>query len=175
VTVGEGSLLDWLSVAALAATALGAAAGALYVPEGRRRFASLAAILAFLAVDDAFGVHERVTGAIAGWLGVSGRGDALFLVPYLPLLAAAFGLLWRAAQAAGRPARTIMRLGLALLVAGVAMRLAAAFVATAGISLAAWAKTLGVAAMHDAELAAWVLLASGLASALAAARRVATA
>jgi hypothetical protein len=58
-----------------------------------------------------------------------------------------------------------MRLGLALLAAGLATRVLAAVVSLTPITLAAWEKTLGVAAMHDAELAAWVLLASGLASA----------
>jgi len=91
-------------------------------------------------------------------------------VPYLPLLAVAFGLLWSAAQEAGRPARTIMHLGLALLAAALAARMLAGFVSATGITLASWERTLGVAAMHDAELAAWVLLASGLGSVVSSAR-----
>jgi hypothetical protein len=163
--VGEGSLLDWLSVAAVVAAAAAAGMCAARLPHHRHRYVLLAAILAFLAVDDAVGVHERVTAALAGSLNISGRGDALFLLPYLPMLAVAFGLLLAAAREAGPPARKLIRLGLALLAAGLALRVAAALVAAAGIALPSWQRTLGIAAMHDAEVAAWVLLASGLASA----------
>jgi hypothetical protein len=161
--VGEGSLLDWLSVAAVVATATAAGLRAASLSHHRGRYVLLTAILTLLAVDDAAGLHERVTAAIAGSLGVSGRGDALFLVPYLPLLALAFALLWAAAREARPPARTIIRLGLALLVAALVVRVISAFVAATGISVTAWQRTVGLAAMHDAEIAAWVLLASGLA------------
>jgi hypothetical protein len=163
----EGGALDWLSVAAVAAVAVAAAFGAARLRDQRRRLALLTGLLAFLAVDDAIGLHERISADVAGWLGVTGRGDVLFLVPYLPLVAVAFGLLLMAARTAGKPARTVMYLGLALLVAAVSARLLAGLVAATGISLPSWEKTLSVAAMHDAELAAWVLLAFGLASAAA--------
>jgi hypothetical protein len=174
----EGGALDWLSVAAIAAVAVAAGFAAARVRDRRRRFALLAALLAFLAIDDALGLHERMTAAVAGWLGVSGRGDALFLLPYLPLLAVAFGLLLSATREAGRQARAVMYFGLALLAAGLVLRVAAALVAATELMPAPWQRTLGVAAMHDAEVAAWVLLASGLASAasaLAAERRAAVA
>jgi hypothetical protein len=164
----EGGALDWLSVAAIAAVAVAAGFGAARLRDRRRRFALLAALLAFLAIDDALGLHERMTTAVAGWLGVSGRGDALFLLPYLPLLAVAFGLLLSAAREAGPRARSVIHLGLALLATGLALRVAAALLAATGITPPPWQRTLGVAAMHDAELAAWVLLAFGLASAAAA-------
>jgi hypothetical protein len=160
----EGGALDWLSVAAIAAVAVAAGLRAASLPHRRPRFALLAVLLAYLAIDDAAGLHERITSVIADWLAVSGRGDALFLLPYLPLLAVACGLLWSAAREAGRPARSLMYLGLALLAAGLAARVLAAVVAATGITLADWEKTLGLAAMHEAELAAWVLLASGLGS-----------
>src|SRR5918999_236108 len=109
--MGEGSVFDWLSVAALGATAVVALAGAFVVPGGRWRFALLGAILGFLAVDDP--------------------------------------------------------LGLALLVCALAARALAALVTATGLALAQWEKTLGLAAMHDAELLAWLLLASGLAACVA--------
>jgi hypothetical protein len=162
--VAEGGILDWLSVAALGLTAVIAAAGAFVVPGRRWRFALLAAILGFLAVDDAFGVHERVTSALAGRLAIADHADTLFLLPYLPLLGAAFWLLWTAAADTGRRR---VRWGLALLVCALAARALAALVTATGLALAQWEKTLGLAAMHDAELLAWLLLASGLAACVA--------
>jgi hypothetical protein len=159
--MSEGSVLDWLSVAALGATAVAAAVGAVRVPGRRWRFLVLAAILGFLAIDDAFGLHERVTSEVAARVALPNRADTLFLLPYLPLLGAAFWLLWTAAQTGGR--RRI-RLGLALLAGALAARGVAALVLVGGASLAPSDRALGVAAMHDAELLAWVLLASGLAA-----------
>jgi hypothetical protein len=162
--MGEGSVLDWLSVAALGATAVVAAAGALFVPGRRWRFALLGAILAFLAVDDALALHERVTSAVAGRLAIADHADTLFLLPYLPLLGLAFWLLWTSAVDVGRRR---VRLGLALLVCALAARALAALVTATGLALAPWERTVGVAAMHDAELLAWLLLASGLAACVA--------
>ena len=157
----EGDLLDWLSVAAVLAAALGAALHAVRVPARRRRFALLAAILAFLAVDDALGLHERVTIEAAGALGVDGDGDVLFLLPYLPLLFAAFALLWSAARESRDAAGRTLSLGLALLVAALGLRLVAALVSLSGIPLAGWQRTVGVAALHNAELLAWMFVAAG--------------
>jgi hypothetical protein len=146
---GEGGALDWLSVAALALAAAAAAR------TGRR---GLAAALAFLAVDDAAGLHERVTAATGTALGVHWGGDVLFLVPYLPLLAFVAVALWGAARHGGAAIRT----GVALLAASTAIRLAGALALLAGATLHGWERRAAGAAIHDAELAAWLLLAAGL-------------
>jgi hypothetical protein len=159
----ERDLLDWLSVAAVLAAALGAGLHATRTPRRRRQFVLLAAMLAFLAVDDAFGVHERVTNAAAVVLGAGAHGDVLFLVPYLPLLAAAFFLLWTAARESPQPASRTITLGLVLLATALGIRAVAALASLSGVTLAGWQRTVGTAALHDTELLAWIVVAVGLA------------
>jgi hypothetical protein len=158
----EGDLLDVLSVAAVAAAALGAALHAVRTERRRGRFLLLAAIMAFLAADDAFGWHERVTRAAAGELGVTSRGDVLFLVPYLPLLALAFVLLRQAGRESRHPANRVISAGLVLLAAALGVRAVAALVMFSGVALESWQRTLGIAALHETELFAWIALAIGL-------------
>jgi hypothetical protein len=159
----ERDLLDWLSVATVLAAALGAGLHATRTPRRRRQFVLLAALLSFLAVDDAVAVHERVTNAAAVFLDVSAHGDVLFLVPYLPLLAAAFFLLRTAARESPQPARRTIRLGLVLLATALGIRALAALVSLSDVTLAGWQRSLGTAALHDTELLAWVVVAVGLA------------
>jgi hypothetical protein len=158
----EGDLLDWLSVAAVAVAALAAARYGLRVPARRGRFMLLAASLAFLAVDDAFGLHERVTATAAADLGVSGRGDVLFLVPYLPLLVGVFAILWMTAREGRDLGGRVIWVGIGLLVGGLCLRVLRALASTSGVEVAGWQRTLGNTAMHDAELLAWVAVAAGL-------------
>ena len=87
----------------------------------------------------------------------------LFLAPYLPLLAAAFFLLWTAARESPRPASRTISLGLMLLAAALCFRAVAAFASLTGTTLDGWQRTLGVAALHETELLAWILVAAGLA------------
>lgn len=158
----EGDFLDWLSVAAVFAAALAAAIHAIHVSRRRRRFALLAAILAFLSIDDALGLHERVTADLAAALGLGRHGDVLFLLPYFPLLLAAFLFVWTAARESHGAARWTLSCGLMLLVAALGIRAIAALVSLEDIRLAGWQRTLGLEALHDAELLAWVLVAAGL-------------
>ena len=158
----EGDVFDWLSVAAIAVAGLAAACYALRVPPRRTRFALLAASLAFLAVDDASGLHERVTATAAAGLGVRARGDVLFLVPYLPLLGGVFAILWMTAREGRDLAGRVIWVGIGLLVGGLCLRVLRALASTSGIEVADWQRTLGNMAMHDAELLAWVAVAAGL-------------
>jgi hypothetical protein len=159
--------------------AVGAAAAACLLrcitgPGARGRFGFLAAALAFLAVDDAVGVHERFTHAAASVLGVSARGDALFLVPYLPLIVLAAAALIACARDARGEIRLLLSTAIALLAASALFRIAVALLLAAGATADGWQKSLGGAAIHDAELAAWLLLAAGVAAgASGPARRVA--
>ena len=87
----------------------------------------------------------------------------LFLVPNLPLLTAAFFLLWTAARESPRPASRIISLGLVLLASALGLRAMAALVSLSGFTLASWQRSLGVAALHQTELLAWIIVAVGLA------------
>jgi hypothetical protein len=158
----EGGVLDWLSVTALAALCLATGARALTSSHGRRRFALLAVLLAYLAIDDALGLHEQVGAALARGLAVADSGDMLFMLPYLPLLAAAFALLLMAARELPPMPRRVMYAGLALLVGTVAVRAMAGLVGTTSLTVEEWQKAIGVAVMNDAELAAWLLLLGGV-------------
>ena len=168
IAKGEGSAFDWFSVVAVVAVVMAAGFHAAYLRHRRRAFALLATILAYLAVDDALGLHERVTSAVGGWLAVSDHGDTLFLLPYLPPLAFAFGLLLTTARESGGPARKVMYLGLVLLAATLATRVLAALMIASGLTLEKWEKALGGAVIHDTEVGAWLLVASGLASSVCA-------
>lgn len=159
----EGDLLDQLSVAALLAAAVAAGVYAVRCAPRRGRFALLTAIVAFLALDDAFGVHEQISDAMAAAIGIGKHGDVLFLIPYLPLCAAAVWILWSAAREAPPRAGRTLVLGLALLAAAVGLRALAALVSFADVSLDGGLRSVGVAALHDTELLAWIAVAVGLA------------
>ena len=160
----DGGALDALSVVAVAVAACACFVRAVAVPEARGRFGFLAAVLAFVAVDDAVAIHERITHAAAAALGVSGRGDALFLLPYLPLIAlAALALLACVRESRGE-IRLLLSTAVALLAASAAFRVGVALLLATGATADGWQKSIGGAAIHDAELAAWLLLAAGFAA-----------
>jgi hypothetical protein len=172
----DGGLLDALSVVAIGAAACACLVRSVVGPGARGRFGFLAAVLAFLAVDDAVAVHERFTHFAASTLGVSARGDALFLLPYLPLIALAAIALLACARDAHGDVRALLSTSIALLAASLGFRVAVALLLAAGATADSWQKAVGGAAIHDAELAAWLLLAAGVAAGAArprAAQRVA--
>lgn len=158
----EGDLLDWLSVAAVAAAALAAGLHAVRSPVRRAGFVLLAALLAVVAADDAFGLHERLTEVVAGALGVSARGDVLFLLPYLPLLAAVAVTLLRIADSRPDLAGRVIRVALCLLALAVGLRLLRAGVIASGHAFSDRQRTLGDMLLHDTELVAWLVVGAGL-------------
>jgi hypothetical protein len=167
----DGGLLDALSVAAVAAAACACLVRCVAGPGARGRYAFLAAALAFLAVDDAVALHERITHFAAAELGVSGRGDALFLGPYLPLIALAAVALVACVREARGEIRLLLTTAVALLAASAAFRVGVAALLATGATADGWQKSVGGAAIHDAELAAWLLLAAGVAASAVRPRR----
>ncbi len=158
-------MLDALSVVAVGAAACACLARCVAGPaHARGRFGFLAVVLAFLAVDDAVGVHERFTHFAASALGLSARGDALFLLPYLPLIALAAVALLACAREARGEVRLLLSASIGLLAVSAAGRVAVALLLAAGATADGWQKSIGGAAIHDAELAAWLLLAAGVAA-----------
>jgi hypothetical protein len=157
-------VLDALSVAAVGAAACACLVRCVAGPEPRGRFGFLAAVLAFMAVDDAVAVHERATHFAASVLGVSARGDALFLVPYLPLIVLAAVALLACMRESHGEIRLLLSTAIGLLVASAAFRIVVALLLAAGATADGWQKSIGGAAIHDAELAAWLLLAAGVAA-----------
>lgn len=158
----EGDLLDWLSVAAVGAAALAAAANAVAARRTRGRFSFLAVALTFLTVDDAVGLHERVTAAAAGAWHLGTHGDAAFVVAYLPLLAGGFAVMWAAARDAATDAARALFMGLALIAFALSVRVAGALLYAAGVGPSDSERTVGLGSMHGAEIAGWALVATGL-------------
>ena len=108
--------------------------------------------------------HERVSDAVDPYLPLS-RG---WPIVYLPLLVALFLGLWRLAGELLPRALRLVRWGLPLLGAAVALELLSAVLLELVDDTSAW-YTLEVAVEEAGELAGWALVASGLLAGLAAA------
>lgn len=156
----DGNAFAWLSSVATFAAAFAAAVAAACFARGRRRLLALAAVLAFLSLDDSVALHERLEHV------TDTAGALVFLAVYLPLLAAAVVLLLGAARRAPASARTAIHGGLALLAFAVAVRAVGGAVAVAGAELPYWLRTIGTGLMQGAELGGWILVAAGLTATL---------
>lgn len=164
----EGTAFAWASSSALFAAGIAALVAALAGSHHRRRLGVLGGLLVYLSLDDAAGLHERLGNRLAALVGESALGDALFLVVYLPLLVILGALAWQVSEAARPSIRAMLRLGLALLVLAVGLRVVAALVLEANLHPGVALKNLGIASDQGAELAGWIVLAAGLTALLCA-------
>jgi hypothetical protein len=165
---GQGDLFDWATALALFAGSLCLLAGARYAQGGLRSVA-LAALLVFLAFDELVGVHERMASAVAPHLpgALSRLGDLSTPLVYLPLLAGVFVLLLSiVAETPWRVAPTLW-LGLGLLIVAAFVRVVAASLKVSGMHISGMGRDVAVAFDQGFQLAAWLLIAVGLAAALA--------
>jgi hypothetical protein len=124
----------------------------------------LTAVLAFFSVDDLVKVHEGVgTGIRERLLDLpTGWGRVAWPVIFLPFLAAVFLLLWRMASDTGGRAGLWIKGGLALLVFAVGLELLSAPFYIEGHSAHSVPGATEVAIEEGAELAGWILIATGL-------------
>ena len=160
----EANLLTWLAVVAAAAGALAAGLHALLLSERRGLMAAVAAGLAYLSLDDATLLHERLGDRLAGALDA---GDSitsiLQLLAVAPILAAVLAGALLVARDAFPEARRALLAGLACLVAAVLVEQFAGpvteHVAERGTG---WPDELRIAIEEGAELAGVILLAAGL-------------
>lgn len=155
----EATVFSWASASVTFAGAVMAVLLAVAQPGRRWRFALLSALLAFFSLDDAVSVHEKL-GEVGEDL-ASAR--LLWPVLYIPLLAAAFLLLWALTQDALPPARRFVRLGLAMLVTAVALEMGSAALVS-GDRNGHILYELEVVAEEGLELGAWILISSALAA-----------
>jgi hypothetical protein len=158
------NLFAWASSMATFTAALASVLLAALLPALRLRLLVLGAILMFFSVDDLATIHERLgTFVRRDLLDLpSGYGRVAWPAIFLPLLAAAFLILWdlsRRLPTAGGPT---LRLGLGLLVAAVAMEVFSAPFYIEGGSGSRGFGALEVVVEEGFELAAWVLIASAL-------------
>jgi hypothetical protein len=147
------SVFDIVSVVAEGSACAACLALAGLYRSARPRFLALAGLLAFITVDDAIGLHDRI-----------GVDWPLVL---FPLLACTFVLLWSALDE--RRASAYIRVGLLLLTMSVLLGQAAEPVLTAfGWGVGSWPYEIKIVIKQGAELAGWIVIAGALVMAAAA-------
>lgn len=123
----------------------------------------LAGAIAFLSLDDAIGLHERLAERSIDVLDADvSLQRVVWPLVYLPLLAFVFIMLWRMASEPTAPISTALKAGLFLLVAAIFAELTSALYVEEGVDT--WASAFEVSFEEGAELAGWILIAGGLAA-----------
>jgi hypothetical protein len=160
----EDNVWAWASSAATFAAAFAALLLAAAEPARARGRLLLAGLLALFSLDDAVQLHEdygeEFTQDVLGLSEVASH--AVWPALFFPALALAVVLLAREARRAG--GRLIL-VGIGLLAAGVGLE-ATAYL----LESETWPGALEIALEESAELAGWILIATGLAAALMAPR-----
>jgi hypothetical protein len=159
----EGGVWTWAASGAALVAAAAAAAIAVVLDRARWRFGLLAAVLAYLSLDDWLVLHEEVGEWFRDALGTPDYVGGLWVLAYPPLLVIVAWGLWRTAQEVDPPVRRVLLASLALLAGAVVVELI-------GIGTKAFEESTGNATPHDlraiveegAELGAWILAAGGL-------------
>jgi hypothetical protein len=160
----ERTLFSWASASTIFAAAAFAALLAALRPERARPLLGLSAVLAFLSVDDALGIHERVSNRIGDWLPSVGElNRVIWPLVYLPLLAYVFVVLVVLAHGLRPTPARLVRVGLALLVAAVVLEMASQLLFASGLDRGDLGYEVEAALEEGAELAGWMLLTVGLA------------
>lgn len=163
----EAGVWAWAGSSATFAAAVGVLLLIVVRPVATKPLVVLAVVLAYFSLDDAMSLHERIVHRHVHSLGpIDDAAGIVWPVVYLPLLVAAFGLLWTLASFFTERAGRFVRGGLWMLVAAVLTE----FVAVA-ITQASGHDTflyhLEVVVEEGLELAGWVVVATGvIASAL---------
>jgi hypothetical protein len=160
----EGNAWTWASSVAVFAAGFALLVRAVAVEERRWYYGGLGAALAFFSLDDAVEIHERigrwvgtrVLESAPGWL-----QNRTWLVLYVPLLVFAAVALWRESNGTHHARRTL-RLGLLLLVAGIATEVFGVVTKPIDRRGVAWPDILRIGVEEGLELAGWIVVASGL-------------
>jgi hypothetical protein len=168
----EGNFLTWLSVGATFAAAAAAAVHALLLRRHRAAMGVLAAALAFLSLDDAIEIHERLGDRVSAELPdrLDSFASALQLLLVGPALALAFaGVLLLARRTVPAARRTLLA-GLAFLAAAIAIELLLG-VATNELEESGvdWPDVVRHGLEEGVELSGWIAVASGATAATCAA------
>lgn len=164
---GEQTVFSWMGSVVTFAAAL---ACVLLVATGLGRgrlLLSLAGLLAFLSLDEAISIHERISIRIANVLDLSIVWiRVIWPIVYLPLLIAVLALLLAAVRSAPRDNARLVLVGLGCLSGAVVSELVSVSLSSSGL-----ADALEVTIEEGLELAGWGLIATGLLSWLASPRR----
>lgn len=156
---GENNPMAWSQSAAIFAAAFVCALHTAVVSRRGRTLAALAAILAFLSLDEMLIVHERIVGRVLEVLALPIVWDSVvWPVLYLPLLGALLLLLVRVARQAPKRVGRRVLVGVGLLLAAVAAEVLSAPISTGQD----WPHTVEGAFEEAAELVGWILITTGL-------------
>jgi hypothetical protein len=150
----EGTPATWASSVAVFAAALGAGLLALLQPGARLLLGVLAAVLAFLSLDDVAAFHERLNRFGEAWT-----------IYAVPLLALTFVLLWLVTGLVSRADRRLIHIGLAFLAFAVLMETLQRLWLD-GYEEGTWVWELDTGIEEAAELAGWGLIATALLAAV---------
>lgn len=158
------NLFSWASSMAMFAAALAVFALGAVLPALRLRLLVLGVILTFFSLDDIATIHEQLgTFVRRDLLDLpSGYGRLAWPAIFLPLLAAAFLILWDLTRRLPKPGGGAIRLGLGLLVAAVALEVLSAPFYIEGGSGTSIGGALEVVVEEGLELGAWIVIAAAL-------------
>jgi hypothetical protein len=152
----------WASTAATFAAAV--AVLPLAIATGRRLFFVLAGIFAFFSLDDFIRLHERLAAKVES-LGIDESlqlGRLIWAAVFFPLLALTAALLWALARTVAGEEGRLIRLGLALLAAGVVLEAASPALFAMDLDHKDWQYETEVVLEEGAELAGWIWIAAAL-------------
>ncbi len=162
----EGSVNNWLTVVGSAIAAFAAAGHAYVVPARRRWFIALAAIFAFLSLDDLTQIHERTASNLQGRLDFlpGAIADHIEIVIFAPIFALALVLAWAVArEVPARPGR-LLQAGLILLVAAVVVDLGATATEELKQDGTEWPHETRIAFEEGLEVSGWIIVSGALTS-----------
>lgn len=155
------SAFAWASSTATFAAAF--VALLLYALTGRLRLLVLALVLAFLSLDDAVAIHERLAARAENVLGAPELSQRILWIGlFLPLIGAAFVLLADLSRELEPRTRKFVHTGLALLVFAILAEASAHFTKNHGYGDGTTYDSFEVVVEEGAELAAWILIAAAL-------------
>jgi hypothetical protein len=156
----EDNPFAWASTVATFSVAFVAVVRAAALPGDRLLYVALAAVTAFVSLDDMVAIHEDIGTAAADALNLAQSYDSvLWPLVYFPLLAVGVAVLVRIARAAPERPRRFVYAGLVLLAAALAAEVVSG-PWTGGEE--EWPHVLEGAFEEAAELAAWILVAAAL-------------
>ena len=160
----DSSVWGWTGVVSQFAAALGAGLLALQTRRHRRALVFLAAALAFLSMDDAVQVHERLGGLMTVLGPLSELNRVTWPIIYAPLMLTVFLVLWRVGGAVTARARALVRGGLVALGLAVVLE----FVSPLLLQIGSWRGDplyeLEVVLEEAGELGGWLVVAAALLS-----------
>lgn len=129
-----------------------------------RMTVALVSAIMFFSLDDAIALHERLADRSVEIVDLEITVERIaWPILYLPALVLVFVMLLRMARASSEPIATLIKAGLALLVAAIFAETTSAFY-IGDADVGTWRDVLEVTFEEGAELAGWILIAGALAA-----------